>query len=477
MHLRNCLRIFLGLFLVASSVAAVSAAVKLPAVIGDNMVLQQGQPLPIWGWADAGEEVTVTLSNSPQRYVAQADQDGRWKVILDSLKTGSHLDLTVKGASGNSITVKNVLVGEVWICSGQSNMEMGVQACQNAKEEIAKANHPEIRLFHIPHAKPREPVKDVQSAWAACTPKSVCMSGGGSWGGFSAAAYYFGRHLHKELGVPVGLIQATWGGTCAESWTSRSALEAQPALKSLLKDGDSTVLYNGMIAPVIPFGIRGAIWYQGESNADRAYQYRTLFPVMIADWRARWGQGDFPFGFVQIAPFRYGKSDPRNCPELQEAQLLTLKTVPNTGMAVTVDIGDAKDIHPKNKQDVGRRLALWALAKVYGRQLVYSGPIYKSMQLDGNKIRLRFDHVGSGLASLDGKPLNEFTIAGEDQQFLPAMATIEGDEVVVYSDQITNPVAVRFAWRDDTAPNLGNKEGLPTSPFRTDQWKGATEGK
>jgi sialate O-acetylesterase len=275
--------------------------------------------------------------------------------------------------------------------------------------------------------------------------------------------------------VPIGLIHTSWGGTPAELWASRKALESNPALKSLAH-GESSCLYNAMIAPLIPFAIRGAIWYQGESNAGRALQYRTLFPAMIANWRADWGQGDFPFGFVQIAPYRYGGSHPENCPELQEAQLLTLKSTPNVGMAVTMDIGDVNDIHPTNKQEVGRRLALWAMAKVYGQQnLVYSGPIYKSMAVEGNKIRLTFDHVGGGLKTLDGKPLSDFTIAGANKIFFPAAAAIDGNSLVVSNARIAQPVAVRFAWHDDATPNFINAEGLPASPFRTDAWKGVTE--
>jgi sialate O-acetylesterase len=327
-------------------------------------------------------------------------------------------------------------------------------------------------LFKIPQTKAPQPANDVRANWQPCTPQTVAANG---WGGFSAAAYYFGRQLRREVNVPIGLVDTTWGGTPAEFWTSRKALEANPALKSLAA-GESSCLYNGMIAPLIPFGIRGAIWYQGESNAGRAFQYRTLFPAMIANWRADWGQGDFPFIFVQIAPYRYGGADPANCPELQEAQALTLKASPNVGMAVTMDIGNVKDIHPTNKQEVGRRLALWALANVYGRQnLVYSGPIYKSMAVEGKKIRLIFDHVGSGLKTLDGKPLNEFAIAAADQKFVPAAAEIDGSTIVVHCDQVAQPVAVRFAWHDDAQPNFVNQQGLPASPFRTDTWKGVTE--
>ena len=456
------------LFAVCCTSVALSA-VKLPAVIGDNMVLQRDMPVPIWGSADKGEDVTVTLAG--QILSAKAGDDGRWKVVLAKLSVGQPLEMTVKGSSGNTITLKNILVGEVWVCSGQSNMEMGIGMCNKAQEEIAAANYPEIRLFKVVKAKAAQPAVDAKGAWTPCTSQSVAADG---WGGFSAAAYYFGRHLHKELKVPVGLIDTSWGGTPAEFWTSRKVLEADPAIKPLAA-GESSCLYNGMIAPLIPYAIRGAIWYQGESNLSRAYQYRTLLPAMIANWRTDWGQGDFPFGIVQLAPFRYGGQNPANWAELCEAQRMTLDRSPNTGMAVTVDIGDVKDIHPKNKQDVGRRLALWALAKSYGQNLVYSGPIYKSMTVEGNKIRLQFDHVGSGLIASDGKPLTYFTIAGVDQKFVPATAVIDGNSVVVSSDQVAQPAAVRFAWVDDTSPNFANKEGLPASPFRTDAWKGVTQ--
>jgi sialate O-acetylesterase len=446
------------------------SAVKLPAVIGDNMVLQRDMPVPVWGWADKGEDVTVTIAGQTQ--TAKAGDDGRWKVVFDKMEVGQPLEMTVKGSSGNTITLKNILVGEVWVCSGQSNMEMGIGMCDKAKEEIAAANYPEIRLLMVPNVKAAQPADDIKAVWKLCTPQSVAADG---WGGFSALAYYFGRQLHKDLKVPIGLIDTTWGGTPAEFWTSHKVLDADPTLKPLAQ-GESSCLYNGMIAPLIPYAIRGAIWYQGESNLSRAYQYRTLLPAMIANWRTDWAQGDFPFGIVQLAPYRYGGQNPANWAELCEAQRMTLDASPNSGMAVTTDIGNVKDIHPTNKQDVGRRLALWALAKTYGKSdLVYSGPIYKSMAVEGNKIRLQFDHLGGGLKSSDGKPLVEFTVAGADQKFVPAVAEIDNNSVVVHADAVAQPVAVRYAWRDDTQPNLANKEGLPASPFRTDAWKGVTQ--
>lgn len=470
--------VLVSLLLAASSVPQVWADVKLPKVIGDHMVLQRGQPAPIWGWADQGEEVTVAAAG--QILTTKADAGGRWRVVLAKLDAGRPLEMTVKGSSGNTVTIKDILVGEVWVCSGQSNMQMDVNSCKDAKRAIAAATYPNIRLFTVGREKAATPKTDCAGQWVECSPATVP--------GFSAAAYFFGRQLHLELKMPVGLIHTSWGGTPAQFWTSRKALESNPALKPLA-EGESSCLYNGMIAPLIPYAIRGAIWYQGEANVGRAYQYRTLFPAMIANWRADWGQGDFPFGFVQIAPFG-GYSDdwslnPAACAELWEAQTMTLKSAPNTGMAVTVDIADVEKIHPKNKdysgihptnkQDVGRRLALWALAKVYGRDLVYSGPIYKAMTVEGNRIRLEFDHVGSGLIASDGKRLSHFTVAGADRKFVPAVAAIDGNTLVVGSDQISQPVAVRFAWRDDATPNFANKDGLPASPFRTDTWRGVTK--
>ncbi|MBN2578639.1 MAG: 9-O-acetylesterase [Pirellulales bacterium] len=445
--------------------AFAQAELRLPAVLGDNMVLQRDQPLPLWGWAEPGDTVTVRIAG--QTLTAQADAEGRWKTTAAPLPAGGPHEIKIESSSGDRLTLRNVLVGEVWICSGQSNMYWPLEWSHQAQQEIAAANHPRIRLFKVANVMAMEPQSDCQGRWRACRPATVPD--------FTAIGYFFGRQLERELKVPVGLIQTAWGGTPAEFWTRREILGADPALQGLLQDQHAAQLYNGMVAPLIPFAIRGAIWYQGESNSPRAYQYRTLFPAMICNWRKDWSQGDFPFGFVQIAPFRYERQDPVCSAELREAQLMTLQKVPNTGMAVTMDIGNPQDIHPKNKQDVGRRLALWALAKVYGKDGVYSGPIYKSMAVEGDKVRLTFDHVGGGLVSRDGKPLTEFTIAGADQKFVPATAEIDGPNVVVSSPEVPHPVAVRFAWRDDSVPNLSNRDGLPASSFRTDDWKGVTQ--
>lgn len=463
----------LGIALLGLSIPAFSA-VKLPALISDNMVLQQGRPAPIWGWADKGEVVTVTLGE--QQYTAKAGDDGRWKVILKKLKPGKVLEMSVKGSSGNSLTVKNILVGEVWICSGQSNMQWTLwkgHGVLNNETELANANYNDIRMFTVVKGGAPKPAEDTQGAWLTINRENLLVGGEQ---GASVLAYFFGRDLYKQLNVPVGLINTSVGGTPAEKWTKREVLEANPVLKSLSGKGGASTLYNAMIAPLIPYAIRGAIWYQGESNIDHAYQYRTLFPAMIANWRADWKQGNFPFGFVQIAPYRYKGQNPENYPELCEAQTMTLKSSPNTGMIVTADIGEVGNIHPRNKQEVGRRLALWAMAKVYGnKKLVYSGPIYKTMKIKGNQIVLNFDYCRSGLKSGDGKPLSEFTVAGTDKVFVPAKAEIIGKTIVVSSDKVANPVAVRYAWHDDAQPNLANMESLPASLFRTDSWKGVTE--
>ncbi|MCX7426023.1 MAG: sialate O-acetylesterase [Planctomycetia bacterium] len=482
MRLRIPFRSALVVLIVAVAATAVHAAIKLPSIISDNMVLQAGQAAPIWGWDEPGQKVTVRLADKTAE--ATAGADGRWQVTLDGLKPGTAMEMLIEDAAGDKKAIKNVLVGEVWVCSGQSNMQWPTSAVDQAAEEIAAAKYPEIRFFAVERVTAGEPQTACKGEWIVCSPETV--------GPRTAVGYLFGRELFKSLNVPVGLIDTCWGGTPSETWTSRKALEAEASLKPLLERWDKAAaekedqrnspnrpanLYNAMIAPLLPYGVRGAIWYQGESNVSRAYQYRTLFPVMIRDWRAAFARPDMPFGFVQIAPFRYGGQDPANCAELWEAQLLTLKNVPNTGMVVTTDIGNIQDIHPKNKQDVCKRLGLWARATVYGQKdLVYSGPIYKSMAVEGNKIRLTFDHVGSGLITRDGKAPTDFTIAGADQKFLPAIAAIDGNTVVVSNDEIKEPAAVRFAWYDTAMPNLCNKESLPASPFRTDQWKGLTEG-
>ena len=500
--------------LVASAGLSVVALadVRLPSVLGDNMVLQRHQRLPIWGWADAKEKVTVTFRD--QTVSTWTDDDGTWQVRLAPVATGAPADMTI--AANNSITLTNVLVGEVWVCSGQSNMGMTVRSSNNAETEIAAADYPRIRLFSVARKPFTEPQDNCDGSWVECSPETIPN--------FTAVGYFFGRKLHQELGIPIGLINTSWGGTRCEAWTSTPGLKRVPELQAVFdswakaeadypkqqeqylkkveewkaaveqaktdgkpkprapyaplfaqKQHQPSALYNGMINPLIPFGIRGGIWYQGESNAGRAYQYRTLFPAMIEDWREEWGQGAFPFYWVQLANFMDVSPDPQTSAwaELREAQSMTL-SLPNTGQAVIIDIGDAKDIHPKNKQDVGLRLALNALKKDYGRDIVYSGPTVGAWRADGDAIRIYFDNVGATLEAKGGEPLKGFTIAGEDGEFVWADARIDGGAVIVSSPEVPEPIAVRYAWASNPVCNLYNAVGIPASPFRTDDWPGVT---
>ena len=467
-----------GLALLIAAPSLAVAEVKLPAVIASNMVLQRDMPVPIWGTAASGEKVTVTFAG--QTKAATADESGKWIVRLDALKASAKgRTLVVQSAIGNRKSeITNVLVGEVWVGSGQSNMQWSVRGANNPKEEVAAAKWPKVRLFLVPLRQAVTPQPDVKANWTECSPKTV--------GNFSAVLYYFGRHLHKELNVPVGLIATSWGGTRVEPWIPPVGLASEESLKPIAEAASKlapkgshqrpTVLYNAMIHPLVPFAIRGAIWYQGESNMAEGMKYFYKKRALINGWRKVWGQttgapdggGNFSFNFVQLAPFTYGNNG--KLPYLWEAQTACL-TIPNVGMSVTTDItGNLRDIHPRDKQNVGKRLALWALAKDYGRKIVYSGPLYKSMVIEGKTIRLTFDSVGGGLVSRDGKALSWFTIAGEDKKFVAATAKIDGKTVVVSCDAVARPAAVRFGWKNTAVPNLSNKEGLPASPFRTDKW-------
>ena len=647
------------------SVTSTLANVSVPSLIGDNMVLQQGKKVRIWGSALPNERITVILDKHTASAIA--DANGHWQTFFGPLKAGGPFVLTISGS--NTLSFKNVLVGEVWVCSGQSNMEWPLINSKDGADAVTQANFPEIRLFTVQKTTSASLLDDVQGHWVVTTPDQA--------GQFSAVGYFFGRELYQKLKVPVGLIHTSWGGTPAEAWTSREALAAatdlQPILdryqeglkaipqqkqeyerrlsewiaKNLYQDpgnkGESlgyadpqtnttdwqsmnlpqffetaglkmdgavwfrkdieipqswigkplelklaaiddydvtyfngtrvggigietpnsymiprnykipgelvkagkntisvrifdsageggfgagkmsvapvgaqesevialsgpwsykvelnlepknpdwgsrpeaagptnqnspTVLYNAMLAPLTPMSIRGAIWYQGESNAGRAYQYRTLFPTMIRNWRSAWGQGDFPFYYVQLANWQPIKLNPGESEwaELREAQTLTLNE-PHTGMAVIIDIGDTKDIHPRNKLDVGHRLALWALANTYGQKIEFSGPLFNSFTIEGDKVRVKFKHTAGELKTIDGAAPRGFAIAGEDHKFVWAEAKIEGDEVIVWSKEVLKPVAIRYAWADNPVCNLYNKAGLPTSPFRTDDWPGVT---
>ena len=427
---------------------AVRADVKLPHVIGSRTVLQQQRPVVIWGWADPGEAVTVSLDHETAQ--STADSKGNWKTTLPALAAdGQPHRITVSGK--NKIELDDILVGEVWLGSGQSNMEWPVGATTKAQEAVAAANHPQIRLFQIPKVQTPQPANDVTAEWKPCTPQTAA--------GFSAALYFFGLRLHKDLNVPVGLINDSWGGSPIEAW--------------IVAGNTAGGMYNGMTAPVTSFAIRGAIWYQGESNVAGGLAYFGQMKALIEGWRNAWGY-EFPFYFVQLAPWS-GGYPAGALPPLWEAQVESLK-IPGTGMAVVTDlVDDLKDIHPKNKLDVGNRLALWALAKTYGKKdLVYSGPLYQSMAVEGNKARLSFAHVGGGLKSRDGKPLADFQIAAADGKFAPAEATIDGSTVVVQSKDVAAPTQVRFGWHNTANPNLMNAEGLPASPFQTNDWHGGT---
>jgi sialate O-acetylesterase len=489
---------------------AALADVRLPRIFGSDMVLQRDVPLPVWGWADNGEKVTVSVDGGAATE-ATANDKGEWMVKLAAIPAGGPHKLTIAGK--NAIELSNVLAGEVWICSGQSNMEMGIKMAKNGAAEVAAANHPTIRLFMVEKKTSGIPLNDVSGTWKVCTPQSVAAGG---WGGFSAAAYYFGREINKELNVPVGLVDTSWGGTRIEPWIAPQGFASNSALKSIVdriaaadaeyarivmpaldrlemavqeakkaaaegkaipalpplpkhpldNEQQPTGLYNAMVKGFVPLAVRGTIWYQGESNNGEGMLYYEKMKALIGGWRQVFNNEQMPFLFVQLAPYRYNR--PETLPAIWEAQAATL-SVPNTGMAVITDVATVNDIHPPDKQTVGHRLALWALANTYGKKdLVYSGPIYKSMKVEGNKVRVSFEHSGTGLASRDGKDLTWFEIAGADKAYHPAKAVIEGNEVVVSSDEVKDPTAVRFGWSELAEPNLMNKEGLPASAFRND---------
>ena len=508
-HLKKLL-VFL---IVLGANLATTAQVKLPALVGDNMVLQQNAKVNLWGWASPNEKINIQLGWQTAPVQITANSDGTWKTTVNTPQ-GSEKKYNITIEATNKINLQNILVGEVWICSGQSNMYFPVgkeektwkTGVVNYEEEIKNANYPNIRIFTVLTKASPKPLDDVTGSWAECSPSSVKT--------FSAVAYFFGRDLYQKLNIPIGLISSSWGGTKAEAWTSQAVLEGNPDFLSILENDakneklhqeklenyyanlkkeritnsndltkselkkpkkeenkTSYVLYNAMLHPLVNYTIKGAIWYQGESNAEQAYLYRSLFPAMVKNWRSDWNQGDFPFYYVQITPHK-GQN-----PDIREAQLLSLKNIPNSGMVVTTDIGNATNIHPIDKQTVGHRLALIARAKTYNEaNLVYSGPIYNQMKIKKDRIQLFFDYADSGLKKTS-ENLKEFEIAGEDQMFYPADAKIDGKTIVVSSPKVKKPLAVRFAWKAIPEPNLFNKENLPASPFRTDDWTKETAKK
>jgi sialate O-acetylesterase len=464
---------FVGILLACSSMAPAYAEIQLPHLFTEHMVLQRDRPIRVWGAATPSAVIRVAIGEQVQQ--TAAGQNGKWEVTFPAGSGGPHAFRVTSDKDSNVVEYKDVWYGDVWVCSGQSNMEWSVEQSSGAAEEIPAANYPKIRLFRPPHLVHDQPQEDCDATWMVCTPDSVKS--------FSAVAYYFGRKISMETDVPIGLIGTYWGGTRGEAWVSQDALRDRPFYRPLMdykapadqpQTGASS-LFHGMVAPLTRYAIRGAIWYQGESNLGRAEQYARLLPTLIHDWRNHWGQGDFPFYFVQLAPFRYGGTDPGVYAELCEAQAKTL-SVPRTGMAVTNDVGDLKDIHPANKKTVGERLALWALANDYGASgISFRGPQFAGCEILGRDIRVHFDHA-EGLKTQDGAAPKEFMVAGRDRRFVPASASIDGKTVVVQAAEVPEPIAVRFAWSDSAQPNLVNGAGLPATSFRSDDFRGITEG-
>ncbi len=498
-----------ALLILASTSSLLRGAeqLSLGSLFTDHAVLQRDTTVPVWGRAEPGRQVTVKFADQEKQVTA--DKAGRWTVTLDPLAASAEgRTLSVKtNADDAPLTRQDILVGEVWVCSGQSNMAFGLGGSINGPAAIAAAGDAQLRLFNAQPKAVNEPQETIGGAWTVDAPQTAS--------GFSAVAYFFGLELRRHVKVPVGLIRSAVGGTVAEAWTPRADLEANPTLKPLLdrqaaieaaapraleaykkqepellakyeaalakakadklplprkpqfQDPSQNVnrptgLYNGSIAPLQPYAIRGAIWYQGESNASRGKEYQTLFPAMITGWRKAWGRGDFPFLFVQITPHN------NMTPEVREAQRITVETTQNTAQAVTVDIGDPTDIHPKQKQPIGVRLSLAARALVYGEKIEYSGPTYDTIRVQGNSATLTFKHLGGGLEARDGE-LRGFTIAGSDGKYAPAKATISADTIVVSSESVASPVSVRYGWTNVPDVNLWNKAGLPASPFQSDR--------
>ncbi len=452
-----------------------NAELKLPSMFTSGAVLQQGMAVPVWGWADPGAEVTVSFAG--QTKSAKAGDDGKWSVKLDALEMNKEPAVMTVAAGDTKLEVADVLVGEVWFCSGQSNMEWTVGGA--IIPDFVNADElPMIRHIKVPHVRAPEPAEDFSGQWRVCNSQTFRS--------FTAVGFYFAYQLEKELDCPIGLIGCNWGGTRIEPWTPPQGF-AQVEELADAKINDGSTMYNGMAAAVQPYAIRGALWYQGESNGREGESYFHKMKALVLGWRATWGQGEFPFYFVQLANFQKPNEDPAGgdgWARLREAQLKTIREVPKTGMAVITDVGDAADIHPRNKYDVGSRLALWALANDYGKKdLVFSGPLLEEMKVTGNKVRLTFEHVGSGLMAAKKeseksieppRPVDQlegFAIAGEDKKWVWAEAVIDGDAVVVSSPEVPNPVAVRYGFSmNPVKANLYNREGLPASPFRTDNW-------
>ncbi|MBI5381762.1 MAG: sialate O-acetylesterase [Opitutae bacterium] len=501
------------LALLLALTVSVHAALRLPAIIGDHMVLQQQQANPVWGWDTPGTTVTVTFAGQTQ--TATAGADGKWSVKLAPLPANDQPQ-TLAIAGTEKREIQDVLVGEVWMCSGQSNMGFTLGRSYNGDIEAAASKLPKLRLIKVPQVGSQELKDDFKGEWKTSTAESVAN--------FSAVGLMFGRYLQNILGVPVGLIDNAWGGSAAEAWVRRESLEKDPRFQALLArtvrretelqsekgraeheaqltkwkaavakaKAEKKVaprapespeqwlagrhrpgnIFGGVVHPTLGYGLKGVIWYQGESNAERAAEYADLFPFLIAQWRQEWGQGDFPFYWVQLADFRAEKPEPgeSDWAELREAQTKTL-SLPNTGQAVIIDIGEGKDIHPRNKHDVAARLVRWALAKDYGMKFPYRSPEYKGQEIAGNTVTLTFDCFGSSLATFDVKEARGFAVCGEDKVWHWAKATVQGkDQIVVTCEQVAKPIAVRYAWADNPVCNVYSADGLPVTPFRTDNF-------
>lgn len=509
----------MGLWTLAGNAVA---EVWLPSIFGDHMVVQRDMPITVWGKANAGETVAVSLAEHAA--TTTADDQGHWKLKLDPLPAGGPHILSVK--ADEAVTFEDVLVGEVWICSGQSNMAFAVRNSYDGDLEIASAGNPNLRLISVPQVGTQEPQDDFKGEWQVASPESVAD--------FSAVGYFFGSRVQDVVDVPVGLIDNAWGGSSAEAWVKRRTLEADGQYAALLSAHDKASaefdpekaqstyqkqlarwqervaearqtgmklpprpraprdprignhrpanIYNGVLKPTIGYGIRGAIWYQGESNAGRAEQYRDLFPLMIQSWRDEWGQGNFPFYWVQLADFLPETEQPQESAwaELREAQTMAMSQLDNSGQAVIVDVGEGRDIHPRDKRTVANRLARWALANDYGVDLTYRSPQYKSMEKSDGKIVLDIEHAPNGLYTFDVAEPIGFAIAGEDKKFVWAKAKLvessKPQRIEVWSDEVPDPVAVRYAWSDNPVCNVYDRSGLPLTPFRTDDWKGVTSG-
>jgi sialate O-acetylesterase len=470
----------LALLLVLATSSVATADVRLAAPFGDHAVLQCDMPVPVWGWAEPGARVVVTVDGGAQTQSTTAPDDGRWQVTLDPMPPGG--PVVLKATNGAEAVARDVLIGEVWLASGQSNMQWTVAQAGHFEREREAADYPRLRMLTIERRPAEEPEQTCRGQWNVCSPATV--------GHFSAVGYYFGRALHRELDVPVGIVHASWGATPIETWISRPWLAGTPEIAEHLPQWDqvrhqkdrAARLFNGMIAPLVPYAIRGVIWYQGETNAlysTPQYGHATpdlygpLLAGLITDWRQRWNQGDFPLIVVQLPEFMTPQQRPVEPSEwvtVREQMHSVLARVPNVGMAVTLGLGETDDIHPPNKQDVGRRLASWALANTYGQDRVAGGPLLKRFEKKGDRFVLTFDQIGSGL-QIEGERLEGFAIAGPDKQWIWADAEITApDTVVVSSTQVDDPVAVRYAWANHPRATLVNSAGLPAAPLRTDDW-------